>query len=76
MYIEYTWILRQGKNCCQNRWLTWNAFIRLFAHPTEGEGKGVDGGGGIVIIASYEFYFIKALKNPVQHPNNNTYIDC
>ena len=37
MDIEYTWILRQGKNCCQFRLLTWTSHIGQFVHPVGGD---------------------------------------
>ena len=38
MDVEYTWILWQGKNCCQFSLLTCNSFIGQFVHPLGGEG--------------------------------------
>ena len=37
MDIDYTWILRQGKYCCQFRLLTWTSHIGQFVHPVGGD---------------------------------------
>ena len=44
-------------------------YIGKLVHPVEGEG--VNGEWGIVILASWEYYFIRLLENLVQHPSNN-----
>ena len=43
MDVEYTWILRQGKNCRQFRLITWNSFIGQFVHPLGEYGVGLKG---------------------------------
>ena len=40
MDVEYTWILRQGKNCRQFNLLTWNSFIGQFVYPVGGKEMG------------------------------------
>ena len=44
------------------------SFIGLFIHPVDGDGVGK---GCIIVLASYEHYFIKVHENLVQHPCNN-----
>ena len=52
--------------------LTCNAFHGQFVHPVEGEGKGyMRLMVGIVILASWEFHFLREQENVVQHPSNN-----
>ena len=38
MYIEYLWLLLQGKIYLQMRLRTWTSFIGQFFHPVRGEG--------------------------------------
>ena len=55
MYVEYTLVLCQGKNCRQFSMLTWNSFTGQFVHP---------GGGdlGIVILACCAFHLLENIK--------------
>ena len=49
--------------------IIWTPFFGQFAHPVEGEGVGVKGVDGvIVILASWEY---RVHENLVQHPSNH-----
>ena len=52
----------RGKCSLLFRLLIWTSFIGQFDHPVGGKEKGWE--GGIVILASYEFHFIR------EHGNN------
>ncbi len=57
-----------GKMCCLFSFLVLTScIIGKFVHP----GDGIKRGGGIVIFASWEYYFIRVLENLVYHPSNN-----
>ena len=45
MDVEYTWIIRQGKNCRQLSLLTCNSLIGQFVHPVGGERRWGNGDG-------------------------------
>ena len=47
---------------CQSKLITWTSFIGQFVHPV---GGGDMGKGGIVILASYKFHFIRVSDNLV-----------
>ena len=61
--VEYTWILTQGKTCCQFRLLFSLSFIGQFVNPVDAGVKGVD--GGIVILTRCEFHFLREHENLV-----------
>ncbi len=61
MDVEYTWILRQGKNCFQFRLLTLKLFIGQFVHPVGGEGLK----GESYVLAQCVFHFIGEHENLV-----------
>ena len=52
-----------GKNCRQFRLLTWTLLIGQFCYTVEGV-NGMDA-GGVVILASYKFLFIRVHDNLV-----------
>ena len=52
--------------------LIWYSFIGQFVHLVGGEGMGYGMWmGGIVILASWEYNFIRIHENLVQYPCNN-----
>ena len=74
MDIEYVDILTR-KNCGQFRLLIWTSFTVSFVNSAGEEGMGQRGMmGRIVILASYEYHYIRVHENVVQHPINNTSI--
>ena len=64
MELEYTWILRQRKNCRQ-----FILLIGYFVHPLAGVGMGER--GWIVILDSYKFHFLREHDNMLKYPSNN-----
>ena len=66
MDIEYTWLLYQGKNFRQFSLPTRNSLIGQFVHPVEGEGMGLNGRKGVIVIVAHcVFHFIRGYENLV-----------